>query len=405
MSFIKNITGSSHKGKIFEKTYTYCNEEYKTGDGKYTASFGCLGSDPLGSMLSVKKMYHKERGRQFEHSMLSVTPAGNNYSNEELLQIGAECAEYWYKKGFQCTVSLHLDNEFRHFHILVNSVSYKNGKKLKMNFKFYNEYKTHCSRILHNYGLDAIRTPAAQIIDSTPYNFDDDLGFLEAYDEIMADNAACLIDMLEQAPSLGFTPAMTEKESMRWTNPDYPTDGYNRFFGYNDPIYNEYWNIGRNDYGRSIGNGSYFEPNKIRPISLPCKDDFLPPPIIVREGSSTLSNNEEYHFFENGALLRINCRREYELNIPNGYTEEQVKKIVNSLPRISDEDKNKLTKRATAASGTLKRHKIDGQVELDLSETIKFNWSDGTFTIIPRQITSDENDITEVIDVNSEEID
>ena len=120
MSLIKNITGSSHKGKIFEKTYTYCNEAYKTGDGKYTASFGCLDSDPLGSMLSVKKMYHKEIGRQFEHSMLSVTPAGNNYSNEELLQIGAECAEYWYKKGFQCTVSLHLDNEFRHFHILVN---------------------------------------------------------------------------------------------------------------------------------------------------------------------------------------------------------------------------------------------------------------------------------------------
>lgn len=82
-----------------------------------------------------------------------------------------------------------------------------------------------------------------------------------------------------------------------------------------------------------------------------------------------------------------------------------MKKIVNSLPRISDEDKNKLTKRATAASGTLKRHKIDGQVELDLSETIKFNWSDGTSTTIPRPITSKETNITEVIDVNGEEID
>lgn len=405
MSYIKNITGSSHKGKIFEKTYTYCNEAYKTGDGKYTASFGCLDSDPLGSMLSVKKMYHKERGRQFEHSMLSVSPVGNDYTNERLLQIGTECAEYWYKKGFQCTVALHLDSEFRHFHILVNSVSYKDGKKLKMNLKFYNEYKTHCSRVLNKYGLDPIRTPAAKIIDSTPHNFYDDLGFLEAYDEIMNDNAACLMEMIEQAPSLGYTPAITEEESVRWTNPDYPTGGYNRFMGYNSKVYREYWSIGRNDHRRSICNGSCFEPNKICPISSPGKDDFLPPPIIIRDSSLESNDNDEYYFSENGALLRINCRREYELNIPDGYTEEQVRKIVDSLPRISDDDKNKLTKRATAASGTLKRHRIDGQVELDLSETIKFNWSDGTSTTIPRSVTSDKDDIAEVIDVNVEEID
>lgn len=229
--------------------------------------------------------------------------------------------------------------------------------------------------------------------------------FTYEYDEIMNDNAACLMEMIEQAPSLGYTPAITEEESVRWTNPDYPTGGYNRFMGYNSKVYREYWSIGRNDHRRSICNGSCFEPNKICPISSPGKDDFLPPPIIIRDSSLESNDNDEYYFSENGALLRINCRREYELNIPDGYTEEQVRKIVDSLPRISDDDKNKLTKRATAASGTLKRHRIDGQVELDLSETIKFNWSDGTSTTIPRTVTSDKDDIAEVIDVNVEEID
>lgn len=53
----------------------------------------------------------------------------------------------------------------------------------------------------------------------------------------------------------------------------------------------------------------------------------------------------------------------------------------------------------------LARLQGNGQVELDLSETIKFNWSDGTSTTIPRTVTSDKDDIAEVIDVNVEEID
>lgn len=404
MSIIKNITGSNHNSDVLKKTIDYCNEDFKTDNGKYVTSLGCSDDDVYGSMLAVKRIYKKEDGRQFEASMISISPAGNQYSNEKMLQIGVECGKFWYNKGFQTTIALHLDSEYRHFHIIVNSVSYINGKKLKMNLKFYNEYRTHCSKILHNYGLDAIRTPAAKIIDKEQYTFEEDLNFLEAYDEIFADNGLSLMEMLENAQSLDYSSAITEEELRRLNNPDYPVNGYNRFLGYNNEAYREYWNIGNGKTNDLGWNKPYFQPNSVRPMSPLTIDDLLPPPIIVHDKQPDTDICDEYLFTDNGAILRINCSRKYELDIPKGYTEEQVRKIVENLPRISEDEKNIHSKRATAASGTLKRHNIEGQVELDFSETIKFNWSDGTSSTIPHITFSDESD-SNIIDVEGEDID
>lgn len=65
---------------------------------------------------------------------------------------------------------------------------------------------------------------------------------------------------------------------------------------------------------------------------------------------------------------------------------------------------DKHSKRAIAASKKLKDYHIDGQVELDFSETIKFNWSDGTSSTMPRITFSDESD-SDVIEVDGEVID
>ena len=394
MSIIKNVTGSSHTPDIFKKTYEYITEDYKTSDGKFIACLGCSPNDPLGSMLAIKRIHRKEDKRQFEESMLSVTPAGNEYSNEELLKIGVECANFWYGKGYQCVVALHLDSDFRHFHILVNSVSYIDGKKLTIDLKDYNRYKTHCSRILHSYGLDAIRTPAAKIIDTDPHSFEEDLGFFEAYDMIMEDNAACLMEMLKTTPQEGFTANMTKEESAKYReNPDWPDDsGPNTFFMENDPVYREYWEYRPFNMEQYMTKWPYpyFEPNATRPL-VPSDTDFLPEPVIIKEQGVVTNAQDEFIFSDDGVIIKINCSRQYEIEVPLGYTESQIKHIVEALPRMSEVDKDRHSKRAIAASGKLKDYHMQGQVELDFSEYITFHWSDGTSSTVPRpDITSSE---------------
>ena len=403
MSIIKNITGSSHTPDILAKTIKYCHEPYKTGNGKIITYMGCSQDDPIGSMMTVKRINYKENGRQFEESMLSITPAPNQYSNEELLGIANECAEFWYKKGFQCTVALHLDSDFRHFHIVINSVSFKNGKKIKISPKDYNDYKTHCSRILSNYGLDPIRTPVAKIIDKDPHSFEDELDFLEGYDEIMADNGKCLLEMMIESQYL-VTTTNDSTPTKKNYNPDAPTDnGPNRFMMANDSAYRAFyeWANSHSNYKPNWMSEPHFEPWNLKPISPPSILDITPKPIIVRESGPDTLVQDEYYFSDSGALLRINCSRKYEITVPDNYTEGQIKHIVEHLPRMSEEEKNKHTKRATAASGTFKNRDIDGQVELDFSETIKLNWSDGSSTTLPLSelqiYKSDEDE--DIIDV------
>ena len=406
MSILKNITGKSHKIGILKRTLDYILEAYKTQNGECVKHLGCLPKDPHGSMMAVKRVYHKEGGRQFEESMLSITPAGNQYTNEELLKIGVECAMFWYIKGFQCTVALHLDSDFRHFHFVINSVSFDKGKKIKISPKDYNDYKTHCSRVLHNYGLDPIRTPATKIIDKGAHNFEGNLDFLECYDEIMADNGKCLLEMMEESKTSNYLTEATSPK--KYYNPDAPTNkGPNRFMMANDPEYRAYceWAYSQKCTEPSWMRGNCFEPWNVRPMSPPSIIDITPQPIIVREAFPDNGVQDEYYFNESGALFRINCARHYEITVPDNYTESQIKHIIENLPRMSEEEKERNNKRAITASGTFKNKNIDGQVELDFSETIKLNWSDGTSTSVSRsELTTDNNDEDEeIIDVELED--
>ena len=260
------------------------------------------------------------------------------------------------------------------------------------------------------YGLDSIRTPAAKIIDTNPHNFEDELDFFESYDMIMEDNAACLWEMLQTAPQEGFTANMTNEESQKYMdNPDWPDDsGPNTFFMLNDPIYREYWTYRPVNMDQYMTKWPYpyFDPYSVRPLEV-TENDFLPEPVIVRDKGVNSGVQDEFSFSDKGVVIRINCSRQYEVDVPLGYTESQVKYIVENLPRMSEQEKDRNSKRAIAASGKIKDYHIDGMVELDFSEFIKFNWSDGSSSTIPRPvITESEEDDEgkgEIIDIKYNE--
>ena len=220
------------------------------------------------------------------------------------------------------------------------------------------------------------------------------LDFFEAYDMIMEDNAACLMEMLKTTPQEGFTANMTKEESAKYReNPDWPDDsGPNTFFMENDPVYREYWTYRPLNCDQYMTKWPYpyFEPQALRPL-VPSDTDFIPEPVVIREQGLVTNAQDEYIFSNDGVVIRINCSRQYEVEVPLGYTESQIKHIVESLPRMSEADKDRHSKRAIAASGKLKDYHMQGQVELDFSEYITFHWSDGTSSTVPRpDITSSE---------------
>ena len=80
------------------------------------------------TFLEEKKMWNKDTGRMYAHNIISwhkdeqITP-------EQAFEFGKEFAENWFS-GFQTLVAVYKDKDHVHCHLVTNSVSYEDGRKL-----------------------------------------------------------------------------------------------------------------------------------------------------------------------------------------------------------------------------------------------------------------------------------
>lgn len=75
----------------------------------------------------IKKYFHKERGRQAMHYILSFNEKEMGYIGVgEAQQIGYAFADYCFR-GWQVVFGIHTDTDSLHIHFIVNTTSYENG--------------------------------------------------------------------------------------------------------------------------------------------------------------------------------------------------------------------------------------------------------------------------------------
>ena len=80
------------------------------------------------TFMEEKKLWNKDSGRMYAHNIISwhkdeqITP-------EQAYEFGKEFAEKWFS-GFQTLVAVHKDKDHIHCHLVTNSVSYEDGRKL-----------------------------------------------------------------------------------------------------------------------------------------------------------------------------------------------------------------------------------------------------------------------------------
>ena len=88
------------------------------------------------TFLEEKKVWDKDSGRMYAHNIISwhkdeqITP-------EQALEFGKEFAENGFS-GFQTLVAVHKDKDHIHCHLVTNSVSYEDGRKLHNTRKIWN---------------------------------------------------------------------------------------------------------------------------------------------------------------------------------------------------------------------------------------------------------------------------
>ena len=103
------------------------------------------------TFLEEKKMWNKDTGRMYAHNIISwhkdeqITP-------EQALEFGKEFAENWFS-GFQTLVAVHKDKDHIHCHLVTNSVSYEDGRKLHNTRKDLERMKQLTNQMCRERGL------------------------------------------------------------------------------------------------------------------------------------------------------------------------------------------------------------------------------------------------------------
>ena len=103
------------------------------------------------AFLEEKKVWDKDSGRMYAHNIISwhkdeqITP-------EQAFEFGKEFAENWFS-GFQTLVAVHKDKDHIHCHLVTNSVSYEDGRKLHNTRKDLERMKQLTNQMCRERGL------------------------------------------------------------------------------------------------------------------------------------------------------------------------------------------------------------------------------------------------------------
>ena len=131
----KKQSASSMRGVI-----DYVKQEKKThwGDALLVTGSNCVPQSAFIEMQMTKERFRKTGGTQFYHFVQSFS-AEDDVTPQEVNAIGLEFAQKQFP-DFEVVIATHVDTGHLHNHMVVNSVSHKDGHKLHQS---YDDLLTH----------------------------------------------------------------------------------------------------------------------------------------------------------------------------------------------------------------------------------------------------------------------
>lgn len=153
---IKNIKQTAG---VLSGVLKYVQQEKKTCmDGlRFITGHNCVPGSAFVEMLTTKQRFQKTDGRQFYHFVQSFSEA-DNLTPQEANAIGLEFAQREFP-GYEVVIATHLDTNHIHNHLVVNSVSCENGRKLHQSADDLLKHRQVNDEICAAHGLSVLDAP------------------------------------------------------------------------------------------------------------------------------------------------------------------------------------------------------------------------------------------------------
>ncbi len=117
----------------------------------------CVPASALTEMQMTKERFRKTGGRQFYHFVQSFSP-DDDLTPQEVNALGLELARREFP-DYEVLVATHVDANCLHNHLVVNSVSCADGRKLHQNTEDLIQHRRANDEICLAFGLDVLEQP------------------------------------------------------------------------------------------------------------------------------------------------------------------------------------------------------------------------------------------------------
>ena len=135
----------------------YAADSEKTDRRFFVSAINCNVTCARDQFMIVKKKYDKEGGIVAFHAYQSF--AAGEVTPEQCHEIGVKLAKELWGDRFQVVVTTHLNTDCFHNHFVLNSVSYKDGKRYRGSLTTYKEMREVSDRLCREHGLSVVEHP------------------------------------------------------------------------------------------------------------------------------------------------------------------------------------------------------------------------------------------------------
>ena len=135
-------------------TLNYVENSDKTDQTMYVSGINCTKKQAYEQMMTTKRRYGKLGGNVAYHGYQSFQ--AGEVSPEEAHRIGIETAKRMWGDNYEIVVTTHLNTDHLHNHIVVNSVSFRTGRKFENHISDHYKLREISDEICREYGKSVI---------------------------------------------------------------------------------------------------------------------------------------------------------------------------------------------------------------------------------------------------------
>lgn len=135
----------------------YAANEDKTEKRIFVSAVNCSAEYAKDQFNTVKKRFRKEDGTVAFHAYQSF--AEGEATPEQAHEIGVALAKELWGDSFQVIVATHLNTNCLHNHFVINSVSFRDGKRFHSTAASYRQLRDTSDRLCREHGLSIVEEP------------------------------------------------------------------------------------------------------------------------------------------------------------------------------------------------------------------------------------------------------